>query len=65
MLANVVMSDIDRQKKYEDDLRQWSQHLQLLCDTVKAKIYNVLLFPEGWLVDVVEVSLNCYYVDGC
>lgn len=44
-----------RQKKYDDDVQMWRDRLDQLCNSVSKKIYNVLLFPQGWLKDNAEV----------
>ncbi|XP_071455139.1 nuclear pore complex protein Nup107 [Hetaerina americana] len=37
---------------YNAELERWSLGVKIQSKAVKSRLYNVLLFPEGWLVDV-------------
>uniref|UniRef100_H2YVP2 Nuclear pore complex protein n=1 Tax=Ciona savignyi TaxID=51511 RepID=H2YVP2_CIOSA len=58
--GSVSISDLvaqeHRQKEYLGKMSSWEDKLQSLCDLARDRIYNVLLFPTGWLVDAREVS---------
>lgn len=38
-------------KEYESNHEMWKKALETHVDFVSDKVYNVLLFPEGWMVD--------------
>ncbi|XP_019626310.1 PREDICTED: nuclear pore complex protein Nup107-like [Branchiostoma belcheri] len=40
-----------REQEYEVEVSRWHHSLSLQTDDVVSKIYNVLLFPDGWMVD--------------
>uniref|UniRef100_H2YVP1 Nuclear pore complex protein n=1 Tax=Ciona savignyi TaxID=51511 RepID=H2YVP1_CIOSA len=56
--GSVSISDLvaqeHRQKEYLGKMSSWEDKLQSLCDLARDRIYNVLLFPTGWLVDARE-----------
>ncbi|XP_046383963.1 nuclear pore complex protein Nup107 [Ischnura elegans] len=37
---------------YNAEVERWNLGVKLQSKTVKSRLYNILLFPEGWLVDV-------------
>ncbi|XP_078488280.1 nuclear pore complex protein Nup107-like [Ciona intestinalis] len=47
-----LVAEEHRQKVSADKISAWDDKLRSLCDLVCDKIYNVLLFPQGWLVDM-------------
>nr|CAB3264502.1 nuclear pore complex protein Nup107-like [Phallusia mammillata] len=52
-ISELVAEEL-RQKKFDDDVIMWKDRLEQFCDSVAKKIYNVLLFPQGWLADNAE-----------
>jgi len=48
-----------REQEYKVELSRWHHTLSSQTEEVVTKIYNVLLFPDGWMVDQRMVSL--YY----
>lgn len=51
-----------RQKQYEEEQERWQQSLQLQTRATVDRLYNVLLFVEGWMVDQRMVSFLPYLV---
>ncbi|KAG8236701.1 hypothetical protein J437_LFUL016880, partial [Ladona fulva] len=41
-----------QREQYKAEMERWSLGVKLQSKTVISRLYNVLLFPEGWLVDV-------------
>lgn len=52
------MQHEQQQYLYNQRLQRWQETATDLAGKAKKKIENVLLFPEGWLVDTMVVSLR-------
>ena len=51
-----IVSEEQRAKKQEEEISKWEKQLEALCDSATDKIYAVLLFPNGWLMNRCEVD---------
>lgn len=45
------LSEDIKQKEYNDKWNLWKQREELLCNKAKQRLYDLLNFPGGWLVD--------------
>jgi len=49
-----IVSEEQRMRKKAEEIAMWENQLGTLCDVATEKIYGVLLFPKGWLLNRCE-----------
>nr|XP_039263564.1 nuclear pore complex protein Nup107-like [Styela clava] len=48
-----------REDKYQEELIRWNETCKKMCMTLRDRIYNVLLLPNGgWLIDIQQMEDN-------